>query len=55
MEFVKPYTMMSTGTYVNPHYKYEELRLSKLGGQNKNGLSSDWTRKTNINLVEVLA
>lgn len=51
---MKNYTIISGETFANPHFKYEELRLSKMSFNQKSKLNNEWTHKTNINLVEVL-
>lgn len=52
-EFSNKHTMMHTNSHINPHFRYEEGRVSKMSTDQKNRLASEWTRKTNLNLIEV--
>lgn len=44
--------MMHPGSYVNPHLEYDENRVTKMTDRQKGQLRAEWTKKSNINLIE---
>ena len=45
--------MISANTYLNPHLNYETTKTDRLPQNKSPALHHEWTRKTNMNLIEV--
>ena len=51
--FQTPYSLVSRNSYINPYLDYELARLNKFEAGKEKLAKPDWTRKVNLNLVEV--
>ena len=52
--FQTPHTIVHQNTYVNPYLEFEPAREQKLSAEKTKDIKPTWTKKTNLQLVEVL-
>lgn len=52
--FQHPHSLVSKNSYVNPYLNFEVSRIKKLENGKEQYVKPEWTKKVNLQLVEVL-